>query len=128
MFDMEWPEVTERMNVNSSLWLRVRYASGKSQFWSVAQIVPDKGLVRLRFHPWTIDLMDEGGVSRLKEKIRHEREYHSQVGPGEPYNTPSVDLMLTPDEWNVHKEEITEVVRAMYTNYEPGEGIFCHYA
>lgn len=123
MFDMEWPDASERIQTNSSIWLRICYPSGETSYWSYVQIVPDTGYVRLRFHPWAISLYEDG-FTNLMQKIPYESDYYSHLG-GDSYSSkPSVDLLLTPDEWNTHKGELAQLVRNMYTSYEPGIGIY----
>ena len=100
MFDMEWPEVSEIIRTNSTMWLKVVYP-WESRYWSFAQIVPDMGLVRLRFHPWTIDLLDEDRFTSLMEKIPYERDHFSHLGDDKYSNRPSIDLMLIPIRTNV---------------------------
>ncbi len=109
LFMEEWTGGSSRIIRNAAYMLLGR-------IWYV-RMIPESGRVRIAFYPWVINLC----VSAFN-KITAEIPYETHKGKYQEYGD-EIHLLITPDIWNTHKENLTELVKAVYKAWEAGGSV-----
>ncbi len=79
-----------------------------------ARLIPERGLVRIAFYPWTINMCSEA-FNRIGTEIQsetHRSNYREKYGRDE------LHLLITPDVWESSYEKLTMLTRTIYSTWE----------
>ena len=74
-----------------------------------ARIIPESGRVRIAFYPWTIELCGDA-FSQTAAYLPHET-HKGNYGD-------ECHLLITPDEWETHKEKLTALIQTIYEAWQ----------
>ena len=114
MFQANWPKVTEQPG-RWGVSLRLPNVTGSGRRRAYGRIDPNKGSVSIIFYPQAIELCEHEFTQPLKE-IPHETWPPNQ-NPLKNTDT-SLEFQLTVEEWDIHKETLTDLVQSLYVAWE----------
>ncbi len=114
MFQENWPRVTEQPG-RWGVSLRLPNLTGSGRRRAYGRIDPNKGSVGIIFYPLAIELSENEFTKPLSE-IPYETWPPSQ-NPLKNTNT-QIEFLLTAEEWDIHKETLTDLVQSVYTAWE----------